>query len=570
MSNMIYACWRESRDALDRAALERVADWITPELIRGRPHRMLVGRHDLLCLTGPHGAAGAEGVSAYLGAFTGTWKDWHLPGTPVPEGTFALIRSHQDLTELCSDAVGTRTIWYALTERLLLASTSQRALVCLLRGLSLSRSAFAWFLSSGTLGPTDSWDTRIRRLPRGARLTLDRARWTTRLTQTPIVFKPREIDETSARRGLQEVMNAALQGYDFRSANWILPLSGGYDSRYLIAILHESGLRPRTVTWGLAASRTQRGNDAFIAPQLARHYGLPHDYLLTEISAAPPEEVVDTFLASHGGTTDALFPYLDGLRIWARFTAEGVDGIIRGDEGFGTRPRPEIHHRFAQGLILLEDFLDADTAGRLSEGQQVLPEEVQRQPGESVAIYGDRLVHAYFIPTHLAALNDVKAPFLEIANPMLSASVLDYIREMPDRMRHKRGLYESLVETINPSIPFATLAADDSRSGFLDTPPFVRWMTAELEDTFADRMLPAHFRSALLASIRHGQPSVMMSRSMRTLLKRLLPKDWITEIQLRGKPAAPGMRTLAFRFALASRLTRMLERDAALLAEQGG
>src|ERR1035438_10145405 len=243
------------------------------------------------------------------------------------------------------------------------------------------------------------------------------------------------MNEASAEAELHEVLRKAVQGFNFKSDQWILPLSGGYDSRILLGLLHENGLRPRTVTWGLASSRLERGNDAYIALRLAAHYGLSNDYLVTEMSEAPPAEVVDAFLATNGGTTDALFPYLDGLKLWSGFTKDGVQGIIRGDEGFGTRPRPEAHHRFAQGLWRLKDFLDEDTADTISGGRQEFPDDFQRRPGESVQSFGDRLVHSHFIPVDLAGLNDVKAPFLTIANPLLSRSVLEFIRQVPDHLR---------------------------------------------------------------------------------------------------------------------------------------
>src|ERR1035438_4936837 len=110
MSNLIYACWHEPDDAFGKEVLERVADRITPDIIRGYPHGCVEGVGECLCLTGPNGAAGFEGNSAHLGAFTGVWKEWHKPGSPIPDGSFALIRCDGATTELCSDFAGSRTI----------------------------------------------------------------------------------------------------------------------------------------------------------------------------------------------------------------------------------------------------------------------------------------------------------------------------------------------------------------------------------------------------------------------------------------------------------------------------
>jgi hypothetical protein len=477
-----------------------------------------------------------------------------------------MIRSDGAVTELCTDFAGTRTLWYVFTERHFFASTSQRALVCLLQSLSLNRAAFAWFLSSGTLGPTDSWDRRTCRVPPGARLVLDHTSWTIQVHTSPVVFEPRSMSAFSASEDLLDILRKTIQGFDFMSHQWILPLSGGYDSRILLSLLDEMGLRPRTVTWGLASSRTQPGNDACIALRVADHYGLPNDYLITEMSGAPPGEVVDAFLSASGGTTDALSPYLDGLKLWSGFTREGVEGIIRGDEGFGTRPRPETHHRFAQGLWLLKDFLGEETAGIISDGRQAFPEDCQRRPGESVQSYGDRLVHSFFIPIHLAALNDVKAPFLTIANPMLSRAVLEFIRQVPDRLRARRALYERLVESISPPIPFATMSADDNGNGFLNSSQYRQWIAEELESDFADDLLPPDFHKTLLASVQQGASALIDPRSSRAVLKRYVPMSWVIRMRSWMDPVPPEARLMAFRVALASRLTRMFEGDAGLLS----
>lgn len=570
MANWVYVCSRESWPGIDRRILERVADRITPELIRGHPHRILARPGEGLCLTGPHGAAEVAGFAAHLGAFSGASTGWHQPGTPVPDGSFALIRSDGGITEACADDAGSRTIWYVFTDRQFIASTSQRALVCLLGDLALSRPALAWFLSAGNLGPTDSWDRRIRRLPRGARLTLERSRWSIQIHTTPLVFEPLPMSEAEAREGLRHALWQAIQGCGFRMPPWILPLSGGYDSRLLLAALHEAGHRPRTVTWGMAHSRDERGNDAYVARNLARHYGLPNDYLLTERSKAAPAEVVDTFLAASGGTTDTLFPYLDGLRMWAHFTAEGVAGIIRGDEGFGTRPRPVGHHAPAQGLILLQDFLDPETAEWISDGGQVMPEALQPRTEESLQTYGDRLIHGHFIPVTLAGLSDVKAPFLEIANPMLAASVLAFVRRMPDAMRAGRAVYQRLTASVSPSVPFARLSADDNWNGFLYGERYTRWIAEELQGGFADRHLPPRFREALLAALGTGTSPHGPGLAGKRALKRLIPPSWVALVRSLGRPAMPGARDLAFRCALASRSARMLEQDARCLQDPAG
>ena len=568
MSNVIFACWRGPQGGLSEGDLRRVADRITPSNVAGHPHRVVMGTLEGLCLTGPVGAATAKETSAHLGAFAGSWPAWHEPGSPVPDGTFALVRSDGGRVELCSDFAGSRTLWYVLTETRFLASTSQRALVALMEGLEFNRAAFAWFLSSSTLGPSDGWDRRIHRLPQNARLVLDRQRWTLDLRTTPIEFSPRPMNAAACREELLGIMRAAIQRFDFTSERWALPLSGGYDSRFILGVLVEAGTRPPTMTWGLASSLHQPGNDAFIARRIASHYGLAHDYLLSERSEDPPAAVVDQFLAASVGATDQLFPYLDGLRMWASFAANGISGVIRGDEGFGWIPVRSVRHaRTSVGLTMLGDFLTEAEAEELADGAQRLPEALEHRAGESIPAYRDRLYHGHRIPVGLAALNDVKAPFVEIASPLLSREVLSFVRQMPDDLRTSKAAFSQIARAAGPPVPYATMGADDDRSDFIHSEPYLRWLREELESGTVEALLPASWRARLLGHLSETSFAPTSSRTVRAALKRVIPTSWIRAVKARMGPELPSWGFLALRTALASRLVRLLESDAKAMRE---
>ena len=568
MSNLIFVGWRDTGGAVSEETLRQVADRITPPGLPDPAHLVATGRQEALCLTGPAAAAVALGTSAHLGTFAGSWKDWHVPGTAVPDGTFALIRSGALEIEACSDFAGSRTLWYVLTESRFLVSTSQRALVCLLEGLEFNRTALAWFLSSGSLGPSDAWDRRLHRLPANARLTLDRARWALRVRAEPVSFHPEPGDEASIREELLGILRASVQRFDFTSAPWALPLSGGYDCRFILGMLAETGFRPPTMTWGLAASLEESGNDANIARRLAAHYGLPHDYRLTEPMDAPPEEVADRFLAASGGTTDQLFPYLDGLGMWASFAARGIAGVIRGDEGFGWIPvKTAAHARSSVGLVLLEDFLDRNEAEAISDGRQHLPEASHHQTDETIPAYRDRLYHAFRIPVGLAALNDVKAPFVEIASPLLVREVLGFVRRMPDDLRTDKLAFRQIAKGQSPPLPYATMGADDDRSEYLFSKPYQRWFREELDSSTVADLLPDAWGARLRAGLGRTPQAPWSSRSVRATLKRIIPTAWVRALRAEIGPEEPGRGLLTLRTALASRMVRLLEADGRTLSE---
>lgn len=563
MAILLHATWRRPEAALSPEVLRAAATWNQPAALAGQPVEVVPGEHSLLALTGPRSASVRHHTSAHLGAFSGTWPQWHQPGTALPDGTFALVREDAATVEACSDFAGSRTLWYVLTEDRLLISTSQQALIHLLGGFELNRTALAWFISSGSLGPVDAWDRRVKRLPRGGRLVLDRAAWTLRVVEADLAFTPSPQDESACRAALDEVLRTTLQGFDFGGGRWGFPLSGGYDCRYMLTQLVAGGLRPPTMTWGLADSLHQPGNDAYVARLLARHYDLPHEYLLTELASEGPGVVIDTFLAASGGTTDQLFPYLDGMKLWASLAAQGFDGIIRGDEGFGWIPvRDDQHARTSVGMMVLTDFLDPATAEALSEGTQVIPEAYLRRPEETLETYRDRLYHGYRIPVGLAALNEVKAPFVEIASPLLARPVLEYIRTMPDAFRTDKALFRRLATAQSPAIPYATVAADDSRNDSLRTGAYPAWMQQQLLTEIAAELFPATFLDPLVRAPGPASFSSDLRRSLRGWLKRFIPGGWVKAARAQMGPILPSSRTLTLRAALATRLVARLRAQA--------
>jgi hypothetical protein len=320
------------------------------------------------------------------------------------------------------------------------------------------------------------------------------------------------------------------------------------------------------MTWGLAESPSQPGNDAFIAEKLAKCYGLPHDYLLTEVSGDPPEQVVDAFLSASGGTTDQLFPYLDGLRMWSSFPERGIDGVIRGDEGFGWIPvHSEQLARTSVGMMTLSDFMDDATAEQMSDRPQVIPDELKHREDETIATYRDRLYHSFRIPIGLAALNDVKAPFVEIASPFLSRRVLEFIREMPDQLRTDKNLFKDIAKSVSPPIPYATMGADDDKNDYLGSIVYSRWLQNELKTEIAVRLFPTRFRESLLTGSRRPPSPLEPSRNLRAAIKRIIPASWVKTVRAQMGPVLPGYRLMSLRSSLICRMVRLLEEDSKLL-----
>ncbi len=289
MAKAVLVCVKEPADMPSETALRNMMHRLVPDGIEPREPIVLSGFGVCLLIMNPPANQAYEEISACLGLMLNPSADWWIPGAAVPDGTFALLRSSADQIELVEDAVGTRTIWYVHTPRLLVAATSQRAIVSVLGDFQTNRSAVAWFLSSGTLGLSEAWDKRIRRVAGAGRVVLDRKTWSLHQTSERVSFTVEDRSPEDWRGALKTALTETVPAYEWKNGKWILPLSGGYDSRCILALL-EKTLRPRCVTWGLRRALHVPGSDAYVARQLAEYYHLPHDYLETEIAMEPPEK----------------------------------------------------------------------------------------------------------------------------------------------------------------------------------------------------------------------------------------------------------------------------------------
>ena len=151
-------------------------------------------------------------------------------GAPRRHVRAGQVLEHDRRARYRHDGLAHALVRNATSERLIV-STSQRAVVALLGGFELDRGAVSWLLSSGSLGPDCSWDSRVRRLPGDSRLILDRRTWRTTFEQRPAVFEPVARRPRRHLGLLRDAVAWSCGALDIDTERWLLPLSGGLDSR---------------------------------------------------------------------------------------------------------------------------------------------------------------------------------------------------------------------------------------------------------------------------------------------------------------------------------------------------
>jgi hypothetical protein len=565
------------RDPKQPNRLEAYADLLNRKLAGSNiePRPPLLGHRAgaSAAILNPSGATRMHGASVGVGTLLGAAGDWHVPRAPLPDGSYALLRCDDSYVELAADSTASRTLWYALTDDALIASSSQRAIVTLLGSFEPNREALPWMLSSGTLGPTCGWDVRLRRVQPGERVLLERARWRLRSTFEPASFAAdRSLSRAAHLERLQGAVAAACDRWAFDAKKWMLTLSGGADSRSLLCLLRDRGIA--TVTWGLTRAGEQEGNDARIAREVARSLAVPHRFLAIDSPGDAPEVVLDRFLKVGEGRVDRIAGYVDGFCVWKTLFDEGYVGVVRGDEAFGWVPTSSPYAvRAATGLTTLADFFGPSELERFELPPQPLPEPLLRGSDETLATWRDRLYQQARIPTFLAALTDLKTAYLEVGTPLLARSVLECVRAMPDELRTQKRLWMELVAAQLPGVAFARRVAIASVNDFLIDQRVLTLLKDELRSEQAAALFAPPLRARLSAGLEAPPapaPADPFGRWRGSALARAVPaplKAVVRNLWASRRPSIDPL-VLGFRALVAARMHGVLRADAATPAPE--
>ena len=564
MSGLIAVCVRDtSADGRLREVLERCARRLTPDNISPRPPSTRLSPGIGFTVTNPAPGLSLDANGVCLGAMQGSPTSWARVSSPAPDGSYVLLRHDDGSLELISDALASRTVWYVQTADLFLASTSQRALISLLGDFQLNREAVLWMATSGTLGPVASWDRRLSRVPGSSTLRLDRRSWRLHLTTEPVTFEPSGLSDEEHIAELGAALLDSCADLRVDLARWVLPLSGGMDSRALLLAFLETGRRPRCVTWGLRSAVADPENDAAIAKVLADKSGVEHRYYPTDHSDEEVGRVLGRFLVAGEGRSEDFAGYTDGLATWQTLFESGIAGVIRGDEpGWGYRSyHSDSYARRRVHLKILADYPSSHLIHHLGLEPQPIPPELLRGERETLTTYRDRIYEAFNLPTFFAALNDVKTPYVEVVNPFLTRRVVSVVRALPDHLRENRRAFAAFVHAFGPEVPFARHAAPADPTEYLARPSLIAELRRELGSSQAESVLERRALDHLAAAL--DRPSTFDARRrLRQAARKVIPHELARRLQ----PNAPillSARELSFRLYIASRMAGMLGQDAA-------
>jgi len=570
VANLIVICAREATD--DPPAVDdvrRCAAGLVPDNIA--PHAPLIYARDRLVTAVVNPVAGipVHDGCVCLGRMFGPAGRWWEMQTEAPDGSYVIVRHDERSLELLTDILSTRSLWYVQTPQLFLAATSQRALVTLLGSFELNQEAVTWLLTCGHLG-AGSWDARLRRLPGDSRLVLDRERWDVQVHQRPAVREPLPLSDAEHVDRLREAIFATCASLDLPMDEWLLPLSGGMDSRMLLLGLLHAGKKPRCVTWGLTSALQDVENDACVAGELAAALGVEHHYYPLDESKETLEAAMRRFVLLSEGQVCDFGGYADGMGIWATFFAAGVAGVIRGDEpafGYDAHFSSDAQVRRGDGIILLSDYPADHPIHGLGLVEQKLDDSLWRRPDESRWSWDYRLDEEMCSPATLAPLTSIKCAFVEVVNPLQSRRVLQAGREMPNHLRLRDASLATILRSLGPAIPFAKNSALGPASAPLQADSFIAAIGKALSSDSAERILRRPALDEMVAALSQEPHTSRTGRGLKNAVTAVGPRRVIKRLRPVGPVRLSG-RQLALRTFIAVQMVDILARDAVTLASK--
>jgi hypothetical protein len=534
-----------------------------PDNITALPPKIVDDQGIIFGIFNPSSSIFIKDSSICLGSIFGQVNEWWKPLQEYPDGSFALFRGNSRYVEILSDVVASRTIWYFKNDNIFIASTSQRAIIIFLKSFQFNEAVIPWILSTGNFGPEHAWDSRIKRLNGDSSIILDRLYWTLTTKVNDHSFSPLKVSDQEHNILLRQALKDTFESIELDYSKWVLPLSGGFDSRGILCLLKDID-ELKTITWGLNSSLFKKSNDAYIASSLANFLSLQHEYYEIDISNESIERIFNRFFICGEGRIDHISGYMDGFEIWRTLFERGVYGIIRGDEGFGWLPvSSPLDVRRGLGISLWSDFPNLRNLEEFGITGQNLPSSFDRKQEESLEMWRDRLYHQFRIPVILAALNDLKLPYVEIMNPLLSRRIIHQVRILPDHLRTDKNLYRKIIRSLSPNIGFAKYQAIDTSENILRTKKVVDFFREELAAYYVESIFPRKFIRYIIDNIENfNKDDRKERRTIKYIIQPYVPA-WI-----RNKARNTFMKlrmdfnVLAFRAYMICRMKKMLAEDA--------
>lgn len=317
--------------------------------------------------------------------------------------------------------------------------------------------------------------------------------------------------EADLARRLVELFSRGLSRQLAAVRDPFLFLSGGVDSRVILAVLRELGITVPSVTYG-----TDRGDDAPLASELARLAGCPSTFLPVSLERLH-EDFEHAALHADCRAETVDFPAMPSLlnELGAKFGA-----FLNGDKPVYCKHVTSRDEALAKvGLTTL------DHAPRLADllvpqvraASQTALSLLRREALESNADLGpgdlhDKIYLEHRLTNYQNAFTVAKLRHLEPVRPWLDEEVVDFLYRIPVEMRTGKRLARTVLKTIAPDLHDVPFAKSDSI-------PLATDFRARIP---GHQSLKALFERELRTDLQRGLAEIFRTRLLNAYVDSLL------------------------------------------------
>ncbi|HEX7069570.1 MAG TPA: hypothetical protein VF190_02140 [Rhodothermales bacterium] len=337
------------------------------------------------------------------------------------------------------------------------------------------------------------------------------------LTLTNRPWMPGDVREESA--SLAEVLRCHASSPDAS-----LGLSGGLDSRVLLALLLGSGARP-----GLHVFGTDVDPDVRLAKRIAQAHDLDLQHL---VETLPSVDECLTLVRRHAAESQVAVPASQALKVHPYDTLHR-QGLMVVDGGFGEIARRQFLNRLlvraprhlcdlnAEGMLPFVTFdrgslFAPEVAARMRSGatEQLARalDDLRDFPADSAEDLADLLCIRTRLPWYFGIEQARMDGHVRSHMPFATPEALDRVMRTPLVRRRRGRLMKRLIRTNSPSLAHVPLAKGDLALPF-SAPREVAWVVARLR---VRRSRPtASFRDTFLSHVEPFVRDLVDSREVR-------------------------------------------------------
>ena len=567
MSKIIYIIYNPDKkmDSIrEIEKLEAIEKEILPDNITPNPAYYVQSENSIAAIYNPVSTLPIEDSSVCMGYTPHAhWSDINCNPDEI-DGSFAIYRNSKEHFQIATDMVASRAVWYYKDNNVFIASSSQRAIIIYLGSFEFNRNVIPWMLSSGTIGPGFSYDKRLSLLEPNSLLTLNKQNWTLVKTNLKIELTNKYNTNAKAKFDLKKSIESTFEKFKIDYNKFVLPLSGGYDSRGILMFLKEKE-NLKTITWGAKESLYEKDNDAYIAKKLVKKVGVENIFFESYKEGVSLKESLNRFLENSEGRIDHIGGYLDGMEMWKTFFENGFECIIRGDELVGlSNVSSKLEARSNENLTLLSDYFNIDKNIIAKLPKQIIPqspyEDLYKSKGYW-AIYNEH-------PIVFSALNDIKLSYVEVFNPLLSATIINTVAKMFDKdlIGDKQSFKEIVDEMCD--VPIAKKGANKPIGNVLSSVEIKTEIYQTLSNFDKYDLIDKEIIDYALDRIKINNSNEKLRKNKTEIIRKYLPEFIIRIIKQNVNKRELSLHSFAFRLYILIRMIYIFNKDSKLLENE--